>query len=77
MRSPISIYPNKYDSTYPNNEPRTSAAGTVDVIEEFTARAYIANLCGDIMMNYDCDGIILDRIRYPQTSPPRVPGPFP
>jgi hypothetical protein len=29
---------------------------------------YVANIAGDIMSNYDCDGIILDRIRYPQTS---------
>ncbi|MGI9594919.1 MAG: family 10 glycosylhydrolase, partial [Acidimicrobiales bacterium] len=29
---------------------------------------HIANIAGDIMSNYDCDGIILDRIRYPQTA---------
>ncbi|MDH3302850.1 MAG: family 10 glycosylhydrolase, partial [Acidimicrobiia bacterium] len=29
---------------------------------------YLAGIAGDIMSNYDCDGIILDRIRYPQTA---------
>ena len=136
-RGDATYLPNKSDSSYPNNEPRSYTAGSVDVLQEFTqrghasglevfayvncylvtdgkdsdwrdnhilnthpdwvtyyynngspivqttehngdgkwidpgipqARQYIADLCGDIMMNYDCDGIILDRIRYPQTS---------
>jgi len=29
---------------------------------------YLARIAGDIMSNYDSDGIILDRIRYPQTN---------
>ena len=29
---------------------------------------YLAAIAGDIMSNYDVDGIILDRIRYPQTN---------
>ena len=136
-RGDATYFPNKYNSTYPNNEPRTSAAGTIDVIEEFTTRGHaaglkvfayvncwlvtdgkdtdsrsnhivntnpgwrtyaynggspvvqtiahdgeglwldpalpaarqrVADICGDIMSNYNCDGIILDRIRYPQTG---------
>ncbi|MEQ8820118.1 MAG: family 10 glycosylhydrolase [Sumerlaeia bacterium] len=136
-RGDATYFPNKTDSTFPNNEPRTSAAGSIDVLEEFTTRGqaaglkvfayvnthlvtdgvdtdfrsnhvinthpewrtyfynggspivqttthnssglwleaalpdvrvYLANIAGDIMMNYNCDGIILDRIRYPQTS---------
>ncbi|MBN1477193.1 family 10 glycosylhydrolase, partial [Candidatus Sumerlaeota bacterium] len=136
-RGDATYFPNKTDSTYPNSEPRSSSAGSIDVLEEFTtrghaaglmvlayvntqlvtdgsdthpspyhivnthpewityhynggspivqtiaheaegrwidpgipaARQYVSNICGDIMMNYDCDGIILDRIRYPQTN---------
>jgi uncharacterized lipoprotein YddW (UPF0748 family) len=137
FRGDATYFPNKVDSTYPNNEPRSPAAGDIDALEEFTTRghaagmkvfayvnthlvtsgatpedrpnhvinvhpewrtyaynggdpvmqtpdhdgeglwldpalyqvrSYIAGIAGDIMMNYDCDGIILDRIRYPQTS---------
>jgi uncharacterized lipoprotein YddW (UPF0748 family) len=136
-RGDATYFPNKTNSTFPNNEPRSSAAGSIDVLEEFTTRgqaaglkvyayvnthlvtdgtatianpnhvvnvhptwrtyeyndgspviqtltqsgdglwmdpaipgykAYLANICGDIMSNYNCDGIILDRIRYPQSS---------
>lgn len=31
-------------------------------------RDYIADVIGDIASNYDIDGVILDRIRYPQTG---------
>ncbi|MEM9194483.1 MAG: family 10 glycosylhydrolase [Myxococcota bacterium] len=31
-------------------------------------RSYLADIAGDIATNYDIDGVILDRIRYPQTS---------
>jgi uncharacterized lipoprotein YddW (UPF0748 family) len=37
---------------------------------------YLAGIAGDIMSNYDCDGIILDRVRYPQTSFTRETGDF-
>ncbi len=139
-RGDATYFPNKYDNTYPNNEPRTSAAGNIDVIEEFTTRGhaaglkvfayvnifcvtdgqnsdfrsnhvlntnpdwvtyrnangsiarqstaddpdgkwldpgipavrnYSADICGDIMMNYDVDGIVIDRIRYPWARWPR------
>jgi uncharacterized lipoprotein YddW (UPF0748 family) len=141
-RGDATYFPNKTDSTFPNNEPRTSAAGSVDVLHEFVTRGqaaglkvfayvnaylvtdnkdtdarsnhilnqqpgwvtyhynagsprvqvsadwgtegkwidpgipaaqdYVANLCGDIMKNYPVDGILLDRIRYPQTRFGRV-----
>ena len=31
-------------------------------------REYTADIVGDIALNYDIDGVILDRIRYPQTA---------
>ncbi len=31
-------------------------------------REYLTDIAGDIALNYEIDGIILDRIRYPQTS---------
>ncbi|MBV1862511.1 MAG: family 10 glycosylhydrolase, partial [Nannocystaceae bacterium] len=31
-------------------------------------RGYLADIAGDVALNYEIDGIILDRIRYPQTS---------
>lgn len=31
-------------------------------------RRYIADVIGDIALNYEIDGVILDRIRYPQTA---------
>ncbi len=137
FRGDATYFPNKYYNTYPNPEPRTTSAGTIDVIEEFVnrghakglkvfayvncflvtdgkntdprsnhilnthpdwvtyfynsgspivqtithdtegkwidpaipaARTYVANICADIMKNYNCDGIVLDRIRYPMTS---------
>lgn len=137
FRGDATYFPNKYYTTYPNSEPRSSAAGSIDVLEEFVkrgkakglkvyayvncflvtdgkntdtrpahilnthpdwvtyaynggspvvqtithdpdgkwiepaipaARTYIANICADIVKNYNCDGIILDRIRYPQAS---------
>lgn len=136
-RGDATYFPNKTNSLFPNNEPRSPAAGSVDVLEQFVThghaaglkvyayvnthlvtdgansdarpnhvvnvhpdwitwaynggspipqttatdseglwlepalpevRYYIADICGDIMMNYACDGIILDRIRYPQTA---------
>ena len=137
FRGDATYFPNKTYNTYPNNEPRSSSAGTVDVLQEFitrgkakglkvfayvncflvtdgkntdtrpthilntnpswvtyyynggspivqtithdadgkwidpaipAARTYLANVCADIVKNYNVDGIILDRIRYPQTS---------
>lgn len=136
-RGNATYLPNKRNRSYPNAEPRCPAAGSVDVLDEFTARghaaglkvfavvdcylvtegregdshknhvvnthpewrtwfynngrptiqttahegeglwidpampaarAYIAGICGDILSNYACDGIVLDRIRYPQTG---------
>jgi len=137
-RGDATYFPNKTNSTYPNPEPRTSAAGSIDVLQEFTTRGqaaglkvfayvnlflvtdgsntdprathpvnthpewityartnsgtpykmtvtddpegiwldpgiaavrtYTHNICADIMANYNCDGIILDRVRYPQTN---------
>jgi uncharacterized lipoprotein YddW (UPF0748 family) len=32
------------------------------------ARAYLADVVGDIASNYAIDGVVLDRIRYPQTA---------
>lgn len=29
---------------------------------------YLANIAGDLAMNYEIDGLVLDRIRYPQTA---------
>ncbi len=31
-------------------------------------RSYLADIAGDVARNYEIDGIMLDRIRYPQTS---------
>lgn len=31
-------------------------------------QAYLSDIVGDIAVNYDIDGVILDRIRYPQTA---------
>jgi hypothetical protein len=31
-------------------------------------RSYLTDVISDIAVNYDIDGVILDRIRYPQTS---------
>ncbi|MEQ8819737.1 MAG: family 10 glycosylhydrolase [Sumerlaeia bacterium] len=136
FRGDATYFPNKTNSQYPNDEPRSSAAGGIDVLQEFitrghakglkvfayvnvwlqtdgsdtdpranhpvnthpewityhynggnparmttaqddegiwfdpgipAARTYMANVCGDIMKNYNADGIIIDRIRYPQT----------
>ncbi|NUP88896.1 MAG: family 10 glycosylhydrolase [Candidatus Sumerlaeia bacterium] len=136
-RGDATYIPNRVNSDYPNSEPRSGSAGSIDVIQEFTARghaaglmvfayvncflvtdgsnghanpnhivnthpewityahnggnpivqtitqdsegrwidpaipearAYVANICGDIISNYDVDGIILDRIRYPQAN---------
>lgn len=139
-RGDATYVPNKTNSAFPNNEPRAGAAGSMDVLQEFTTRGHaaglkvfayvnaylvtdgtntdarpnhiintnpswvtyaynggspvvqttthngegkwldpaipaaqdrVASICGDIMMNYDCDGIVLDRIRYPQATIPR------
>ena len=136
-RGDATYFPNRFDATYPNAEPRSPQAGDVDVLEEFTTRAhdagmqvyayvnthlvtdgadavappahvvnthpdwrtwaynggvptvqttledgeglwlepslpavreYLADIVGDIALNYAIDGVILDRIRYPQTS---------
>lgn len=136
-RGDATYFPNKYDATYPNSEPRSPQAGDVDVLEEFTTRGhdaglevfayvnthlvtdgadavpaaahvvnthpqwrtwaynggapavqttlddgeglwlepalvpvreYLADIAGDIALNYAIDGVILDRIRYPQTT---------
>ncbi len=141
-RGDATYFPNKYNSTYPNPEPRSFSAGSIDVLEEFVTRGhaaglkvfayvntnlvtdgsntdsrpshvinthpewityyrnnggaavrqtvshdgegiwldpalpavrdYTTNICADIMANYNCDGIIIDRIRYPQTNWNRV-----
>jgi uncharacterized lipoprotein YddW (UPF0748 family) len=137
FRGDATYFPNKTNATYPNNEPRSSAAGSIDVLQEFitrgkakglkifayvnvfcvtdgkgtdsrsnhvintqpgwityfynggspirqtithddegiwldpgipAVRSYHANIVGDIMRNYSVDGIMIDRIRYPQTS---------
>ncbi|MEQ8819559.1 MAG: family 10 glycosylhydrolase [Sumerlaeia bacterium] len=39
-------------------------------------RAYTANILGDIVMNYDVDGIFIDRQRYPDTRFNREEGDF-
>jgi uncharacterized lipoprotein YddW (UPF0748 family) len=39
-------------------------------------REYNADIVGDIALNYDIDGVILDRIRYPQTNFTRETGDF-
>lgn len=33
-----------------------------------SVRGYLSDIVGDIATNYDVDGVVLDRIRYPQTS---------
>ncbi|MEZ4239709.1 MAG: family 10 glycosylhydrolase [Myxococcota bacterium] len=136
-RGDATYFPNRVDATFPNSEPRSPAAGDVDVLGEFVERGhraglkvfayvnthlvtsgatpelrpehvvnqhpdwrtwaynggnpvvqtaaedpdglwlepalpevadYLADIAGDIVSNYDCDGIVLDRIRYPQTG---------
>lgn len=136
-RGDATYFPNKSNTTYPNNEPRTSIAGSVDVLQEFVTRGqakglkvfaytnlycmtdgkdtdarathpinthpewityeynngnpirmtvakdpeglwfdpaipemreYTANVIADIVANYNVDGVMLDRIRYPQTN---------
>ncbi|MBI1291519.1 family 10 glycosylhydrolase [bacterium] len=136
-RGDATYFPNRSNSKYPNNEPRTSLAGSVDVIQEFVNRGhaaglkvfaytnlwcmtdgkdtdsrpthpinthpewityernngspirmttakdpeglwfdpaipemreYTANVVADIVSNYAIDGVMLDRIRYPQTN---------
>jgi len=135
-RGDATYIPNRTDSKYPNNEPRSTAVGNVDVLQEFITRGqaagleviayvniflttdgeaqenrpnhvvnqhpewrtyyynngapvlqtvanedeglwldpalpevrdYSAKICADIIRNYDVDGIVVDRIRYPQT----------
>ncbi len=39
-------------------------------------RLYNANICADIVMNYDIDGIFIDRQRYPDTRFDRTEGDF-
>ncbi len=138
-RGDATYVPNKTNADFPNVEPRSPAAGDVDVLAEYTERGhaaglavfayvnthlvtegsslptdpnhvvnrhpdwvtyeygggtpvqqrpggeglwldpalpqvsgYLADIAGDIMSNYDCDGIILDRVRYPQSGVPRA-----
>ncbi|MDX1971907.1 MAG: family 10 glycosylhydrolase [Candidatus Sumerlaeia bacterium] len=137
FRGDATYFPNKTNSTYPNNEPRSTAAGSIDVLQEFITRGqakgmkvfaytnlycmtdgkdtdaranhpinthpewityaynggnpvrmttandeeglwfdpaipemreYTANVIADIVKNYNVDGVMLDRIRYPQTN---------
>jgi uncharacterized lipoprotein YddW (UPF0748 family) len=137
FRGDATYFPNRTNSTFPNNEPRSSFAGNIDVLQEFLTRGrvagleviayvnvflvtdgkanesrpnhvaiahpewrtyaynggspviqtvaledeglwldpalpevrdYTAKICADIITNYDVDGIVVDRIRYPQTS---------
>lgn len=136
-RGDATYFPNKSNSKYLNNEPRTSLAGSVDVVQEFVTRGqaaglkifaytnlwcmtdgkdtdaranhpinvypqwityernggspirmtvakdpeglwfdpailemrdYTAGVIADIVANYNVDGVMLDRIRYPQTN---------
>lgn len=136
-RGDATYVPNRADTTYESSEPRSPAAGDVDVLAEYVERGhraglrvfayvnthlvtdgsntptdpahvihahpewrtwayaggtpvvqdlthdgeglwldpalpevrrYLADIAGDIASNYDVDGIVLDRIRYPQTS---------
>ena len=38
------------------------------VLSDEELRRYLADIVGDIASNYEIDGVILDRIRYPQTA---------
>lgn len=136
-RGDATYFPNKTNSDYTNNEPRSFAAGNLDVLQEFIDRGgdagleviayvncflvtdgkdsdgrsahiinqrpdwrtyaynngnpivqttaqddeglwldpglpevrdYTADICADIVANYDVDGVVIDRIRYPQSS---------
>lgn len=136
FRGDATYFPNKFNSDFPNNEPRSTYAGSIDVLQEFinrghakglevvayvnvflttdgstpesrpnhvavahpewrtyaynngnpviqtvaledeglwldpalpAARDYSAGICADIVSNYDVDGVVVDRIRYPQT----------
>jgi len=144
-RGDATYFPNKTDSTFPNIEPRSPAAGSIDVIEEFVTRGheaglkvfayvnshlvtdgadtdprpehvinqhpdwityqrnggspiqqtvaleqdglwleaslpevqtYLTGICADIILNYDVDGIVLDRMRYPDTTFDRTTADF-
>jgi uncharacterized lipoprotein YddW (UPF0748 family) len=137
FRGDATYIPNRTDATYPNSEPRSPAAGEVDVLAEFVehghrrglkvfayvnthlvtegddvveasshvvnthpewrtyaynggapvvqttahdpeglwlepalpaVQRYLSDIVGDIASNYAIDGVILDRIRYPQTA---------
>jgi len=145
FRGDATYIPNKFDSTFPNTEPRSPFAGNTDVLQEFVdrgkaaglkvfayvntnlvtdgsdtdlrpthlvntqpdwityewnngnpvvqntsedpdgiwldpalpeVRTYTANVCADIVMNYDIDGIFIDRQRYPDTRFDRTEGDF-
>ena len=41
-RGDATYFPNKTNSTYTNAEPRSTTAGSIDVIEEFTTRGHAA-----------------------------------
>ncbi len=51
---------------YPKLIKRIDDDGYMDPEQELTA-TYLAQVCGEIVRNYDIDGIHLDYIRYPET----------